>query len=214
MTSKTSHTTKNRILDVAENLFSEKGFDGVSLRQITIEADVNIAAVHYHFGVREELVRAVFQRRILPIQQERINRLDQLLAASTDAQPSLEDALEAFIRPAYDEAHSANGNGSAYRRLMFRVHSERGQWKEIYNQEVSEVRKRYMNVLVQILDRIPQEIVFWRAHFFIGSFIQGLIAGEDLDMISGGALSETGEDPVKMLIDFAAAGFRAGYYED
>ena len=55
-------TTKNKILDSAENLFAVKGFNGTSLREITSQAEVNLAAVNYHFGSKKELIKAVMSR--------------------------------------------------------------------------------------------------------------------------------------------------------
>ena len=58
--------TKEQILDVAERMFAESGVHGVSLRAIIAEAGVNLAAVHYHFGSKDALVEAVFERRVGP----------------------------------------------------------------------------------------------------------------------------------------------------
>ena len=69
--------TKEQILDAAEELFSEQGIDGVSLRAITQAAAVNLASVHYHFGSKEALAKAVFVRRIGVINRERLELLDE-----------------------------------------------------------------------------------------------------------------------------------------
>ena len=70
-----SAETKDRILDAAESLFARQGFSSTSLRSVIAEAGVNLAAVHYHFGPREELIRAVFARRFDPINRKRIELL-------------------------------------------------------------------------------------------------------------------------------------------
>src|SRR5947199_662629 len=67
-----SSATKGRILNTAEELFMEHGFEATSLRQITAAAGVNLAAVHYHFGSKEELFQAVLTRRLDPMNQERV----------------------------------------------------------------------------------------------------------------------------------------------
>ena len=72
--------TKQTILDAAEDLFAEQGYAATSLRQLTGKARVNLAAVHYHFGSKEDLAKAVLARRIEPINVERIARLDALPA--------------------------------------------------------------------------------------------------------------------------------------
>src|SRR5262252_5809342 len=70
--------TKDRILDAAEALFMEHGFEATSLRSITAAAGVNLAAVNYHFGSKEELFQAVLTRRLDPMNQERIELLEAL----------------------------------------------------------------------------------------------------------------------------------------
>src|SRR4030095_1134131 len=67
-----SSATKDKILDAAEALFMEHGFEATTLRQITAAASVNLAAVHYHFGSKEELFEAVLTRRLDPMNQERL----------------------------------------------------------------------------------------------------------------------------------------------
>src|ERR1700682_4102017 len=67
----TSADTKTRILDAAESLFMEHGFEATSLRSLTTAAGVNLAAVNYHFGTKEVLFRAVLTRRLDPMNQER-----------------------------------------------------------------------------------------------------------------------------------------------
>src|SRR3954453_20324524 len=71
----TSADTKTRILDAAERLFVEHGFEATSLRSLTSAAGVNLAAVNYHFGSKEELFQAVLTRRLDPMNQERIDLL-------------------------------------------------------------------------------------------------------------------------------------------
>src|SRR5512145_612481 len=70
--------TKERILDAAEALFMVHGYEATSLRSITAAAAVNLAAVNYHFGSKEELFQAVLTRRLDPMNRERIELLDKL----------------------------------------------------------------------------------------------------------------------------------------
>ena len=74
--------TKNDLLEAAEKLFAEHGFARSSLRAITREAGANLASVNYHFGSKEGLVRAVFARRLEPLNQERLALLDRCLESA------------------------------------------------------------------------------------------------------------------------------------
>src|SRR3977135_1202898 len=76
----TSADTKKRILDAAEQLFMKHAFEATSLRQLTSAAGVNLAAVNYHFGSKEELFQAVLTRRLDPMNQERVEILHRLRA--------------------------------------------------------------------------------------------------------------------------------------
>ena len=93
----THFNTKDRILGAAEELFAQFGFSGTSLRQVTTRADVNIAAVNYHFGSKENLVNEVFRRRMDEMSERRIRELRE----AQEAHPGqLEPILAAFIEPA------------------------------------------------------------------------------------------------------------------
>src|SRR3954463_8147464 len=96
------HDTKTRILDVAEELFGEQGLDRVSVRDITEAAKVNIASVSYHFGGKEELIAAVFERRISPVNEARLEALNKVEAKNGTKSPKVEHVIEAFIRPAVE----------------------------------------------------------------------------------------------------------------
>src|SRR5215469_13108585 len=86
--------TKARILDAAEKLFGQKGFEATSLRDITAEAQVNLAAVNYHFQSKESLIDAVIARRIEPVNRHRLEMLD-----AAGPNPTLEQILRAFLLP-------------------------------------------------------------------------------------------------------------------
>jgi AcrR family transcriptional regulator len=92
--------TKDRILDAAEALFMEQGLAATSLRVITARGKAKLAAVNYHFGSKEELIRAVFMRRLGPLSRERIVRLDKLDAEANGAALTTSQILEAFVGPA------------------------------------------------------------------------------------------------------------------
>src|SRR5205085_2358496 len=64
---KPQHETRTRILDAAEELFMQHGFEGTSMRLLTAKAGVNLAAVNYHFGSKDALIEAVFHRRLDPM---------------------------------------------------------------------------------------------------------------------------------------------------
>jgi len=114
-------STKDRILGAAEELFAQYGFAGTSLRQVTSRADVNIAAVNYHFGSKENLVNEVFRRRMDEMSEQRLTRLK---AAVKDHPGDLEPILAAFVEPALAMAQDRHGGG-AFIRVIARAYAEK-----------------------------------------------------------------------------------------
>src|SRR5258708_1544261 len=94
--------TKDRILDAAEKLFGDNGFEATSLRDITTTAQVNLAAVNYHFQSKDSLIEAVIARRIEPVNRKRLDMLD----ASGD-NPSVEQILTAYLGPLFEPQFDA-----------------------------------------------------------------------------------------------------------
>ena len=96
--------TKDRILDTAERLFADKGYPATSLRDITNEAGVNLAAVNYHFGSKEALLSAVLDRRIGPVNEKRLELLDAAEAQAGNQPLALETVLPRVPRAALPKA--------------------------------------------------------------------------------------------------------------
>src|SRR5436853_6394389 len=96
--------TKQKILDTAEHLFGSQGYDATSLRQIITEAGVNLAAVHYHFGSKEELLDAVVMRKAGPVNDARLAALVRVEQAAGNGVPQVEDVLDSFFAPTADVA--------------------------------------------------------------------------------------------------------------
>src|SRR5881394_149494 len=107
----TSPDTKTRILDAAESLFMEHGFEATSLRQLTAAAGVNLAAVNYHFGSKEELFQAVLTRRLDPMNHERIELLARLERDAGDKPIACERILAAMLTPALRLARDERRGG-------------------------------------------------------------------------------------------------------
>src|ERR1022692_4678526 len=95
----TGSTTKDRILDAAERLLSKNGFDATSLRAITAEADVNLAAVNYHFHSKDALMKALIARRLGPVNQKRLAMLDAVESAAGNGPLPVGAVIAAFISP-------------------------------------------------------------------------------------------------------------------
>jgi len=103
--------TKNRILNGAEQLFAREGFRNTSLRALTRLAEVNLAAVNYHFGSKDALLQAVIERRLLPLNEIRAEKIEAVLAQARQQRtvPSPAELLRAFIQPTLEFRNSSSG---------------------------------------------------------------------------------------------------------
>lgn len=166
-------TTKNRILDAAEALFAAKGIEGASLRAVTRTAGVNLAAVHYHFGSKEALLEAVIARRVGPINQSRLKRLEMLEGAAQGAALPLEELLRAFIEPALRSVTLQGG--SLLPKLISRLYWEAGDaFRPMVIEQFREVATRFGAALVRTLEPMPPVEVFIRFQYAIGVMIHEL----------------------------------------
>jgi AcrR family transcriptional regulator len=202
--------TKQRILDVAEEMFAEQGFGGTSLRAIIAAAEVNLAAVHYHFRSKEALLEAVIVRRLEPLNRERLSLLDQYERGAGKWGPSVEQILEAFLAPSIHFIRTTP-EGCLFGKLLGRMHSEPGaMFAAIARKHFAHVLQRFQAALRKALPELPPEDFFWRFHFSIGAIAYTLGRSDLLEVMSGGICKLDEESAISQLIDFLAAGFRAG----
>jgi AcrR family transcriptional regulator len=192
--------TKARILDTAEKLFGVNGFDTVSLRDITSEAGVNLAAVNYHFQSKDALIDAVIARRIGPVNDRRIAMLESAGPSAT-----LEQILEAFLRPVLEIRLDP------LIPLMGRVHSNPELFVDrIFTRHMSPVALRFSQALTRALPHLALQDVAWRLHFSVGVLTHTLLWGNVFPRLTNGLCSiDDREALLSRTIQFLAAGFRA-----
>ncbi len=116
--------TRERLLDAAEQIFAERGFEGASIRAVTQAAGASVSAANYHFGSKEALLRETLLRRVGPLNERRIARLDELEAEANGRPLQLETIVEAFLRPVFEE-HAASDDATArFRQVAARIYSD------------------------------------------------------------------------------------------
>ncbi len=203
--------TKAKILDAAEQLFAEHGFSATSLRQITTKAQVNLAAVNYHFGSKEALVEAVIARRMEPISMERLRHLDRLEAEAGEGGPALEQVVEAFIGSPLRMANAARDGGSNFMRLLGRVMSDPGEFaKQIFAERLRETVERFSAALSRLLPGLSEGDILWRLLFMAGTMVHTMsISGHLHKLTEGRCDTSDVEAIIKRLVPFLAAGLEA-----
>ena len=177
---KPQHETRTRILDAAEELFMLHGFEGTSMRLLTAQAGVNLAAVNYHFGSKDALIEALFRRRLDPMNEERIAALDRLEDFSA------ENIIRAFIRPSLRLIEDAKGGGRNFIRLLGRTYTEPAKAvRALIGQMYAPAMERYKAALERALPQMPRDELVWRMHFMFGTLAYTLAATDTVQLIAG-----------------------------
>lgn len=200
--------TRESLLDAAENLFSELGIQAASLRQITQQAGANLAAVNYHFGSKEGLVRAVFSRRLKPMNDERRRRLEQ---CDLEAEDALEQILRAFVEPLLRLLAEKPDGVRGFARLMGRAFSEPSEEvRKIVLEELRETVDHFLAAFRKVLPRLGDAELMWRFHFLGGAMGHTVSCGYLLERYSGGKChTSDADEALDQLVRFLAAGMRA-----
>ena len=181
---KPQHETRTRILDAAEELFMQHGFEATSMRLLTAKAGVNLAAVNYHFGSKHALVEAVFRRRLDPMNQARVAELEKLEARPGQAAP--EEIIRAFLSPTLELVEDAKGGGRNFIRLLGRAYTEPAKAvRQLIGQMHGPVMDRYKAALERALPHMPREELVWRMHFMFGTLAYTLAATDTVQLIAG-----------------------------
>ena len=199
-------STKDRILYAAEELFAQQGFASTSLRQVTSRADVNIAAVNYHFGSKENLVNEVFRRRMDDMSRERLAALQ----LAVEAHPGeLEPILAAFVEPALAMAQDRHGGG-AFIRVIARAYAESNDsLRKFLSDQYGHVLREFAKALAGCMPGLGKEALYWRLDFLSGALTYAMADFGLIKRPSGVSEATHRQRAAKALIRFAAAGFQA-----
>jgi len=197
-----NNTTCDRILDTAERLFAEAGFHATSLRQITQAADVNLAAVNYHFGSKQALTLAVFKRRLDALNSARLARLDKTLSQAEEA--SLESVLDAFVAPAIALTHGTAAEGHRFMRILMRAFADQDeQLHSALSAEYAHVMRRFAEAISIALPQAAPDTIRRQLDFVVGALTHTMAESSLKD----------GPGIAADLVHFAAAGLRGSLLE-
>jgi len=198
--------TKDKILDAAEILFAEHGFSETSLRIITSVADVNLAAVNYHFGSKKVLIQAVIDRYFITFTEY----LEQEFTAYTnnEKQLSTESLLESLITPIL-RLNAIRPDGAAtFMRLLGRAYTEtQGHLKLFLTDKYGYLLAQFTGLVHKANPELDNREMFWRLHFMLGTFVFALAGHQALSEIAEADFEEKvdAEGIVGYLIPFLTA---------
>ena len=187
--------TRDRVLDTAERLFAAHGLEATSIRDITVAAGVNLGAINYHFGTKQKLIEAMFNRHIGPLNQRRLALLAEAERRSGNRSPGVEVLLEAMIRPAVERSLAAGKRNTSFMRLMARCHSEPNpEIEQLIRAQFQPVMARFAAAFTRALPELPREELFWRLMFASGALLHTLLISSKEDSLPGRLRKELDAD--------------------
>lgn len=200
---------KRKLLEAAENLFAEKGFEAVSVRDITQLAGTNVAAVNYHFGSREGLLNLVILRYATPVNEERVARLDAVERKWSGKGLPIEEIIDAFVRPLLGQVRKSSLPERSFYQLLGRIFAESGDGlaSEI-EERFRRPNDRFLRTFGKALPSLTEDDLLARIHFMVGGVIHLLTHQHFLMNLSSGI--PTMDASLARLIRFAASGMREG----
>jgi AcrR family transcriptional regulator len=203
--------TKQRILDAAEDLFAANGFAHTSMRAITAHAGANLAAVNYHFGSKEVLIETLFERRVQPMNEERLRRLDALERRHGDDIP-LAELIEAFVGPAMALSRDNLQGGARFMKLLGRSYTEPSEGlHEHLRRLYSVVVERFKPAFARALPHLPRDELYWRMHFMIGTLAYCMAGSDAMRLIASCEVCDPLDTDglTRRLVGFLEAAFSA-----
>jgi AcrR family transcriptional regulator len=201
---------KERILDAAEQLFAQRGFHGVSLRDITQTAGVDVALVGYHFGGKRELFTAVFERRAEVLNRERLELLETVRRTALPQTPTLEAIVNAFSQPLLERAARGGPGWKSYFALVAYVNNSPEFGPVMMTRHFDPLVDKFIAVLREALPECPPREIYWGYQFLTGALTLTFAQTGRIDKLSGGLCRSSDLDSVhERLAPYVAAGFRA-----
>jgi AcrR family transcriptional regulator len=182
---------REAILCAAEELFSSKGFDAVSVRDIAQAAGANPGSVTYHFKTKDGLLLEIYRRHCGPMNRRR----SELLAAARrvrDRQDRLEAIVRAYVQPAFSSGHDLAGGGARFTRLRAVMSAEGNEVvRKIIAQTFDDTSHAFIDAIGESLPHIPRTEIVWRSHFLLGALYYTLVTPERVARLSRGEADGT-----------------------
>jgi len=189
--------TRDKILDTAERLFGDQGYAGTSLRQIIAAAGVNLAAIHYHFGSKEELLDHLVARKAAPVTAERLAMLDRYEAESAPAAVPVEKVLTAFLEPPMARVKE----NPDFARLMGRLYGE-GLMPGLAERHFQNVVTRFTAAFGRTLPWLTPPQLLLRMQFMVGAMAHSM-------MFCGHKPAGDGDMLMREMVAFTTGGMQA-----
>ena len=205
-----SEKTRQRILGAAGKVFAQGGYRAMTLRQVTHEAKVNLAAVNYHFGSKMNLMRALLRDRFEPINQQRRQLLDQQVKAHAPDPVPLSIIYDTLFRPLFTGIGSASDNDTNLIQIIGRALTEPAEFiRGLHKEFFADISKRFMSEIQRSCPELSPEQIQYRFFLSVSTMIGTVIEQVHLETISDGKLDGKNLDIIlNELNTFVVAGFQ------
>ena len=178
-------STKERILNAAEMLFSEHGYENVSMKNITDTAGSNIASVNYHFRTKLGLLRDVLARRARELNKERHIRLREISQSSGRTNQDIEKILAAFLEPAL-KAGGESEHGKHFQRIISQISaSPNPEVRKIISDIFDKVAREFLGQLKKACNELSREEFYWRVSFVYGAMMYAHLNNGRIQSLAG-----------------------------
>jgi len=200
---------QDRLLNAAEELFCEHGYDDVSVRDIAAAAACNIASVNYYFGSKDKLYTEVWHRHLQLMRDSRIASIDKVMSQD-QGQPRLEDLLRsyanAFIKPMVDES-----KGHPFIKLMAREMVDRHLPQNMLLKEmIIPVMTALQEALLKICPRLEQSKARLAILSIVGQLIHTVVAETMFEQTDNPNIPKFDlTEVLNHIVKFSAAGIQA-----
>ena len=198
------------ILEAAEQLFADRGFASVALREIARSAGVNVGSVTYHFGDKLGLLKAIYDRHTRPMNARRMELLGEARRVE-DRDQRLAAILRAYLVPAFSSSENLAGGGARLTRMRAMLSAEGDpNAKRIIAEAFDTTTRAFIDAIAECLPGASQGEVVWRCHFLLGSLYYTLINPERIDRLSDGEADGSDHDTaIRLIVDASHASLRA-----
>ncbi|MCJ7590300.1 MAG: TetR family transcriptional regulator [Woeseiaceae bacterium] len=205
---KDKQTTRERILDAAEELFAHKGYEGVSIRQIMAKAEADVSLAYYHFKSKRDLFNEIMLRRVEILNDIRLKALEAVEERHPGNAPSVEEIIDAFTHPLLDLLAREHEEWKYYFQLIAHINNSPDWGGELMTRYFDPLVRRFLEALKKALPDCDDADLYWSYHFLSGALTLTFAETGRLDNLSGGAAKSSDmASVVDRMPKFLAAGF-------
>jgi len=206
--SKNRQSRKDSIMQVAERLFARRGYNGVSLREITRKAGVDVAMIKYYFDNKQGLFDALLQRRADILNRERSVALEEVLARNDPA--PVEEIVNAFTHPILLKVVSEDASWRDYFGMLAQVNNNPEWGGKTMSRYFDPLVSQFIDALRDALPDSDDANIFWCYHFLSGALTLTFADTKRIDALSNGLCHSSDFEAVhQRLVPFVSAGFKS-----